>query len=529
MNGNALIRILATFGLLISSLWVSFDIFTSGGNAVARFYMYTMVMSGIYGLLNPRKAFFVLIFLTGYLDFFKRFMVFDSGLSRMDLYYVLGIAPAALAGVAANILYQHFTGKLEGRPGLGRVIVVTLAVTVLTMTLSLSVGGEGFRSLGDTVNAVIYLLLLFIVPVLFRSPEDIRGLLKIIVLMYVPAVGYMLIHFFRGRIFDWEMDYVKSGLTIEIRQLSERVFRPFGTMNAAANASMVFSTVLALCCAGFWNVRSVAGRALPFAFRWAFIPFIGLAMFATYSRAGWVMAVTAVLASIMLKRKGLTLFGYAAFFTALMTVVLASPYLLKHQILNEISGEIYEEKRTAQWSQSTNLATLNDRLEGFATLVTQADVWTPFGINLSSKSSGAILNKVSKVHDKFTDLLLSYGYVTLLVGAAFAGRALWKLHRFIFLERDPLVKGLAATSLAIGLTLCSGATGNGAQFGTYPVNFFIWFNFAVTISLMMYSSERDGILPAETVAVETPPWMRSQTRVAAPRQGPLPAPAHAKA
>src|SRR5687768_17371576 len=99
MNGNALIRILATFGLLIASMWVAFDIFTSGGNIVARFYMYTMVASGVYGLLNPRRAFYVLIFLTAYLDYFKRFMIFDSGVSKMDLYFVLGIAPATLAGI----------------------------------------------------------------------------------------------------------------------------------------------------------------------------------------------------------------------------------------------------------------------------------------------------------------------------------------------------------------------------------------------------------------------------------------------
>jgi hypothetical protein len=65
MNSNALIRILATFGLLIASLWVAFDIFTSGSNAVARFYMYAMIVAGVYGLLNARRGFYVLLFLTG--------------------------------------------------------------------------------------------------------------------------------------------------------------------------------------------------------------------------------------------------------------------------------------------------------------------------------------------------------------------------------------------------------------------------------------------------------------------------------
>src|SRR5688572_21663927 len=190
MNGNALIRILATFGLLIASLWVAFDIFTSGSNAVARFYMYTMVVAGAYGLLNARRAFFVLLFLTGYLDFFKRFMIFDSGLSKMDLYFVLGIAPATLAGMVCNILYQHFSGKLPGRKGINRLILLTLGACGVSVFLSLTSESAGFRSLGDTVNGTIYMLLLFVVPVLFRTPEDLRRMLRILVILYVPAVFY---------------------------------------------------------------------------------------------------------------------------------------------------------------------------------------------------------------------------------------------------------------------------------------------------------------------------------------------------
>src|SRR4029079_11395158 len=127
-------------------------------NAVARFYMYTMVVACAYGLLNARRAFYVLLFLTGYLDYFKRFMSFDSGLSRMDLYYVLGIAPATMAGITGNILYQHFTGKLKGRPGMDRLILGVLLVATVLTVLSLTTAGEAYRSLGDTVNSIVYLL-----------------------------------------------------------------------------------------------------------------------------------------------------------------------------------------------------------------------------------------------------------------------------------------------------------------------------------------------------------------------------------
>lgn len=527
MNGNALIRILATFGLLIASLWVAFDIFTSGSNAVARFYMYTMVVAGAYGLLNARRAFFVLLFLTGYLDYFKRFMIFDSGLSRMDLYYVLGIAPATLAGITGNILYQHFTGKLKGRPGMDRLVLGVLIVTGTFTTLALTTGSGTFRSLGDTVNSTIYLLLLFVVPVLFRTPDDLRHMLRVLIILFIPAVLYMLVHHFKGGIFDWEMQYLKSGLTIEIRQLSERTFRPFGTMNSAANASMVFAGIWALCLSGMWRQPDRQGHAMHFALRWLLLPLLALAMYATYSRTGWVFAVVAVLAAPMIKYRTFTMVGYAMAIGAFIIIFFASPYLLRHKILNELSEDMWLQKRTNEWAQTTNIATLNDRLEGFASLLHEPRAWSPLGLRLSSHSVASVRNNVS-THDLLTDMLLNYGYLTMLAAGIFIVRQLWKLHSLIFREPEPLARSIGATCLAIGLAIASGATTNGAQFSTYPVNFYIWFNFAIVGSLLMYAKERD-VRDAPAAATETPPWMRSHTRVAPARQAPLPAPAHAKA
>jgi hypothetical protein len=135
--------------------------------------------------------------------------------------------------------------------------VFTFTGAAALLLVSMTGANKGFRSLGDSVNAAVYLLLLYTVPALFRTPGDLKKLLKICVVLYVPAIIYMLVHFFRDGIFDWEMDYVKSGLTGEIRQLMERKFRPFGTMNSAANASTVFGLILALIVSGIWKYRSL--------------------------------------------------------------------------------------------------------------------------------------------------------------------------------------------------------------------------------------------------------------------------------
>src|SRR5690606_26976384 len=119
-----------------------------------------------------------------------------------------------------------------------------------------------------------------------------RKLLKTTIIIYIPAVIYMLVHWFRGwflgmnpPIFDWELEYVLSGLTIEIRQLGGRVFRAFGTFNAASNASMVFAGLLGLICSALW--RAPVGGVAPVssrAFRFILVPMIMVAMWATYSR-----------------------------------------------------------------------------------------------------------------------------------------------------------------------------------------------------------------------------------------------------
>jgi hypothetical protein len=527
MNGNALIRILATFGLLIASLWVAFDIFTSGSNAVARFYMYAMGVCGVYGLLNARKAFFLLLFLTGYLDFFKRFMIFDETPSRADLYYVLGIAPATLAGICGNILYQHFTGKLPARPGLGKLIFGTLLIAGALLFLSLTSDSNSYRSLGDSVNGVVYMLLLFVIPVIFRTPEQLRDMLKMLVVFYVPAVAYMLVHYFNRGIFDWEMDYLKSGLTIEIRQLQERVFRPFGTMNSAANACMVFACIFGVCFSGLWTTPGKDGRTAPFPLRYPLIVALGLAMYATYSRTGWVFAVVMVLAMPLLKRRALTLAGYCAVFGLFTLVVFSASWLLKHRVLNEMSEDLLHGNRTAEQSQATNVATLNARLEGYEALVTVPQAWTPFGLRLSGYTESAVRSKIT-THDMVTTLLLNYGYIPLIVAGLFVLYNLWKLHRYVFSETEPLARAVGVTGLAVGLVLCSGAFTNGAQFNTYPVNYFIWFGFGITLSMRMYGMERDASLVVDEGAV-SPPWARNQVRVVTGRPAALPAPAAVKA
>ncbi len=480
------------FILAMGSLFVVVDLLTSGGNAVAQAYRYCFFGAAVFGLLSPKNGFYVLLFLTAYLDFFKRLMILDSGVAMMDLYFVLGVAPALICGIAASVLYSLLTNSAYGPPGALKLALLVLAGLGLLAVVGMA-ATSGIRTAADIVNALIYLLLLFVVPVLFPTPESLRKMLGTLTLIYIPSVLYMLVHWMRATFFDmnpplfgWELDYVNSGLTIEIRQMAERKFRPFGTFNSAANASMIFAMMMGLIWSGWWSVRDKMGWAgnLPTWLRLVLTPLILIAMFATYSRAGWAFLIGVSLAPRLFRYRAATIAFYVSSLTLLVGTVLASPYLLERKLLNYWTDQLGKLGGGDSWLQSVNIATMNSRLHGFTALVNDGSIWSPFGFRFKYINAQAMMDKVY-AHDVFTLTLMRFGYVPLGLIGLVGIHLLRKANRYILNETDKLSKGLGSTCLALALVLVFGGTVNFAQFTTFPVNFWMWLMFACVLSLIM--------------------------------------------
>ena len=502
MQANSLSKITIVFGALIVALYVVFDLLTSGGNAVAQLYRYLLIGGAIYGLLSPRSGLYLLIFLTAYLDFTKRLMIFDTGFSKMDLYYVLGVSPALMCGIAAHVVYNLLVTGRETRPGLAKLAIVVVCIVGFFGAMGVLTSTNRFKAVGDSVNATVYLLLIPVIPMLFRTPDQLRNLLRITLIIYSPAIIYMLVHGFRGTIlsmnipiFDWELDYVKSGMTIEIRQLAERKFRPFGTFNSAANASIVFAAILGIVRSSLWKQPSLNhlpgdGRA----FRFILAASALLAMYVTYNRTGWVFALLIVIVPMMFRNRVSTILIYALGAVATGLLIFSAPYLLKHKILNQISNELYSStSRTDSMAQVTNIATMNDRLEGFENLVSSGKLWTPFGFKLANMESAI---KSIFTHDAFSTALMKYGYVPLAISGIAALLLIRRMHAYVLLEKMPLAKYMASTCLGVGIVLCLGGLVTSAAFITYPINFWIWFMFSFVVALMFWRAE-NVLIPAE--------------------------------
>jgi hypothetical protein len=490
MNSSGFSRIVVSFAVMILALYISLDVFAGGTNVFGKFYLYSMIGGFVVGLFAPKKGFYFLLFLTAYLDYFKRLMILDAGIRQFDLYYVLGIAPATMAGIMVSVLYQLAVGAVERRPREGWLAVATLMLMGGVGAMGLLSSGGGFRALGDIVNSVAYMSLVFVVPALFRTPEDLRAVFKTSILIFIPSVFYYLYQTFAGFTW-WEYKYMVSGFTLEVRQLQERVVRVFGTLNSAGAASVIYSLdVAVLLFAGFWKYRDDSGKVKDSSlFQRVLLGLLfGLAAYRTFSRTGWLQGIAAAIGFFAFRSRALTRAFYIGCLSLLGLLVAFSGYMLKNHTLNRWTASLLGSGHSDEAGSAFNLSTLNARFEGFYNITHDAKLWTPFGVGMQGRSVEQVLGN-RDIHDAFSLVLLKVGYVPLFFGIFLVVVLARAVHRFVLNQPDGLSATLGATALSCAVANVLAFTVNGSALNIYPLNFYIYFDAGIVVSLMLYHAQ----------------------------------------
>ncbi len=531
MNSSGFSRIVISFAVMILALYISLDVFAGGTNVFGKFYRYSLIGGFVVGLFAPKKGFYYLLFLTAYLDYFKRLMIIDAGIQQIDLYCVLGIAPATMAGIAISVLYQLAVGGVERRPNEGWLAVAVLVLMGVVGAMGLLSSGGGFRALGDIVNSVAYMSLIFVVPALFRTPQELRAVFKTSLIIFIPSVCYYLYQTFDGFTW-WEYKYMVQGYTIEVRQLNERIIRVFGTLNSAGVASVIYSLDIAvLLFAGFWKYRDDSGKVKSSSgvLRVLLAVLFAVAAYRTFSRTGWLQGLAAAVGFVAFRSRALTRAFYIGCFSLLTLLVAFSGYMLKNHTLNKWTGAILGSGSSDEAGSALNLSTLNARLEGFYNITHDAKLWTPFGVGMQGRSVEQVLGN-RDIHDAFSLILLKVGYVPLffaIIVVFVIGRA---IHRFVLNQPDGLSATLGVASLSCAVANVLAFTANGAALNVYPLNFYIYFDVGIVVSLMLYHAQLEKNATPQLTSQPEPmlrnrssPYLRNAPGPSPGRQRPLPA------
>lgn len=455
-------------------------VFSDPGNtlgSLARIISLLCFMIGLFGGTQALKAFIVVI---AYVDLVKRVLVLYGNFNYLDIASVLASAPLMLLGICMNIFFGAFIFRTRSISKVEAwTFMVCVAMTVTSALYALvAADGSIFATLKNLAFNSAYYMVPWVVVVALTTIEAVRDLLKFIIIVFLPVALYGIWQGVFG-LQNFEIEYLLSGYTLEVRQLKNEIMRIPSTMNSARSLSVAMAFVICLILTlkrtrdgGFlgWLSPMVLGVVSVYA----------ICLIFTLTRAGWVVALACPLLGFCFADKRRTVAFYSITILAFVLMVANARLILESwgDIAKSVAD--FVDADSSFVDQATRVGTFSARIVGWYNLTTNPELWTLFGRGELAKgefgsiglNTGLRLDQADAglTHDALSSFIVTYGIVPALIIVMVVTSGLVKVHRMIF-RFNPgtdrrLIEMLVATVAAVGL---SGLT----QFFHAPVNVFL--------------------------------------------------------
>ena len=454
---NIKVILINLVGIFIA-LFMVLSFLSGGGNELGGMLKYLSIVVLLATLYSAKFGFWMLICALGYIDLLKRMMIFGHYISFKDVTMLLAFPPLLSTMMFISIfvkdLFTRNFGKFEIK------LLINCVAVGMIMSLFAISNAQGLGILRNLANFLGYIPLIYVIPKILPDKMSLVRALKTTVWIYVPIPLYAVYQSQVG-LAKFEIDYLMTGLSSEIRMLFGQDFRYFSTLNSSQNLSKFASL--------FWAILLLFPRTVGFnnfkvysIFTKSSLVLLFLAgAFVSGARTGIAMGIFAVLAYYILRSKLLTIAGYIFSFCSVIFVISISSYIVESKILNTWSTWLNHNK--PEWlDYQTNLGTLTIRFEGFSNW-TNPDFWRPFGYHFSDVDYKVLF----KYHDAFSSLIVKFGYIPLIIGGSVAFLFLRKFHTTLLVnKRQGKLKFIFSA-----LILCNifGSL-TAMTFGTFPIN-----------------------------------------------------------
>lgn len=475
---NPFFSALIIIGGVLGGLMVTLSVLLSHGNTLAQLCFYLLVGGIVAGLLAPRTTFYVWIVACAYSDLLKRLTIVFGEVSLRELTYILGITPVMFSAITASIVVGGLTGTYQVKTFHWKLLALGVLITCGVGGVFLAQSANSPQAaMQGIANGGLYSLLLFVMPVLFPTLADTLKVLRFTVWIFLPVAIYGILQQIYG-FQPFEIAYLRTGLSIEIKQLFTQHVRAFSTLNSPTALGSVSGLLAVLS----WFL-SRQPRPAPHQHKRWIGKIAGCLLVACY--VGSLIASTgrtciaiipiSILAAWSFRSPVRTAGLYGTITVAFVSLVAVSPWLLNH-LQEAIDWSSSQEYRSEFAQQFAVVGTYYDRLHGFAHVLGNPAAYTPFG-----RWDGRYENLPTNLlhHDFLSLILLRFGFVPLIIGGAMAIRLMSSLHRKNFSLKDTGMAAFMSLSMAQFLTIIVISLIGGNILAVFPVNVFLWM-FAAT-------------------------------------------------
>jgi hypothetical protein len=419
----------------------------------------------VVGTIQPRRMLYVMVPITFYLDEVKRLLVVIGRTGINDVTAVLAIAPLASVGILLGCVIRRIFFRKRGKPVERLVLIAAGASFIGFGGMEAFTAGSLVYGLKTVANSTVYFLLPWAVLQCFRTREDIERYLRFSLLVGIPVALYGIWQYCFG-LSNFEISYLKSGLSITAANLDDIRPRPFSTLSSTHAYSIMMAFMLPFSMHFIDKSKHGKGR-----WKWMMIAIIyAVALFLTLSRSATIAGL-AMVGFAVLFRSGIgtsIVYGFSSIF-GVGTVLLAET--IQHN-LDKLQS--YLPLNSVWQEQAFRLGTFSDRLQSYRNVLGNPSAWPLIANPFTYRANEEAFGEAGFTHDLFSQMILRIGAVPVFCGVCFVFYMLWQAHRVIL--RLPRGKGgvrsLAACFMAVIVTFLLSQSG-GAGMTVFPLNFWM--------------------------------------------------------
>lgn len=456
---------LILIGVVISS-FILVQILSTDRSFIAELMTYLGFAFVFSSILWPRAGLVVMLFLCGYLDFIKRLIVLTQGYQFMDVIDILKVAPYTFVGVIVGLILERV---LTGKNFSFREIILFLLVTLVLGGLVIKeymYSKDLFGTIATMANNYMYVLLVFVAPLAFRTIDELIKYSKLALWIFLPVALYGIWQSNFG-LANFEHDYLLTGYTITLGILSDEKPRPFSTLNSPHAFSIMWTFVMV---AFYFFIKEKSKR---FIYLGLFFVYLS-AMFFSFTRGSYVCLILCMIGFWMFKGRKTTFVFYSTLISLFILIVVFSRELIL--LFEQLTVLLNAQTQTQQ--KLFRLTTISDRLMGFDNLKNSALFWEPFGNFDISKIKNINYNDEFFTHDVLSASLLRFGYVPVSIIILSLTYLLYLFHSKAWSQKNIIYKNYILLSISIVVTVLFASLG-GSTIHVFPWNYFFWFYLSI--------------------------------------------------